>query len=105
MKESRVTKSQIIGVLKQVDAGLKLEDVCREHGSSPATHCKWKLKYGGVEASDHRRMKDLEEENARGKRMFADLGPLTGPQRPPLKNQIKPASATGSLVLKLEAPI
>lgn len=73
MKKSRFTESQIVGVLKQVDAGSKVEDVCREYGISSATYYNWKAKYGGMEASDLRRKKDLEEENARLKRIFADL--------------------------------
>lgn len=60
-------------MLKQVDAGAQVEDVCREHGISSAIYYNWKSKYGGMEASDLRRMKDLEEENARLKQMFADL--------------------------------
>ena len=73
MKKSRFTESQIIGVLKQVDAGQRVEDACRERGISAATYYNWKAKYGGMEASDLRRMKHLEEENARLKRMYADL--------------------------------
>ena len=57
MKKSRFTESQIVGVLKQVDAGAKVEDVCRGHGISSATYYNWKSKYGGMEASDLRRMK------------------------------------------------
>ena len=72
MKKSRFTESQIIGVLKQVDAGQRVEDACREHGISTATYYNWKAKYGGMEASDLRRMKHLDEENARLKRMYAD---------------------------------
>jgi len=53
MKKSRLTESQIVGVLKQVDAGSKVEDVCREHGISPATYFGWKSKYGAIEASHH----------------------------------------------------
>ncbi|MDA8962007.1 IS3 family transposase [Congregibacter sp.] len=73
MKKSRFTESQIVGVLKQVDAGHKVDDVCREHGISSATYYNWKSKYGGMEASELRRMKGLEDENARLKRMYADL--------------------------------
>jgi putative transposase len=73
MKKSRFTESQIIGVLKQVDAGQRVEDACREHGISAATYYNWKAKYGAMEASDLRRMKHLDEENARLKRMVADL--------------------------------
>lgn len=65
MKKSRFTESKILGVLWQVDSGSKAEDVCREHCISSVTNYNWKSKYGGLEASDPRRMKDLEEENAR----------------------------------------
>ena len=59
--------------MKQADAGAKVEDVCREHDISSATYYNWKSKYGGMEASDLRRIKELEEEKARLKWMFADL--------------------------------
>ena len=61
MKKSRYTESQIIGVLKEVDAGRKVEEVCRQHGISSATYYNWKSKYGGMEASDVKRLKELEE--------------------------------------------
>ena len=70
MKKSRYTESQIIGVLKEVDAGRKVEEVCRQHGISSATYYNWKSKYGGMEASDVKRLKELEEENAK---LFADV--------------------------------
>lgn len=73
MKKSRYTESQIIGVLKEVDAGMKVEEVCRQHGISSATYYNWKSKYGGMEASDVKRLKELEEENAKLKKMFADV--------------------------------
>ena len=73
MKKSRYTESQIIGVLKEVDAGMKFEEVCRQHGISSATYYNWKSKYGGMEASDVKRLKELEEENAKLKKMFADV--------------------------------
>lgn len=73
MKKSRYTESQIIGVLKEVDAGRKVEEVCRQHGISSATYYNWKSKYGGMEASDVKRLKELEEENAKLKKMFADV--------------------------------
>ena len=61
MKKSRYTESQIIAVLKEVDAGRKVEEVCRQHGISSATYYNWKSKYGGMEASDVKRLKELEE--------------------------------------------
>lgn len=73
MKKSRYTESQIVGVLKEVDAGRKVEEVCRQHGISSATYYNWKSKYGGMEASDVKRLKELEEENAKLKKMFADV--------------------------------
>ena len=73
IKKSRYTESQIIGVLKEVDAGMKFEEVCRQHGISSATYYNWKSKYGGMEASDVKRLKELEEENAKLKKMFADV--------------------------------
>lgn len=59
MKKSRYTESQIIAVLKEVDAGRKVEEVCRQHGISSATYYNWKSKYGGMEASDVKRLKKL----------------------------------------------
>ena len=73
MKKSRFTESQIIAVLKEVDAGMKVEDVCRKHGISSATYYNWKSKYGGMEASDVRRLKELKEENTKLKKMYADV--------------------------------
>ncbi len=73
MKKSRYTECQIIGVLKEVDAGMKVEEVCCQHGISSATYYNWKSKYGGMEASDVKRLKELEEENAKLKKMFADV--------------------------------
>lgn len=73
MKRSRFTETQIIGILKEADSGLKVCDVCREHGISDATYYKWKSKFGGLEASDIRRLRELELENSKLKRMYADL--------------------------------
>jgi len=73
MKKSRFTESQIVAILKQADAGRAVKELCREHGISEVTFYNWKSKYGGLEASDLKRMKELEAENARLKRMFADL--------------------------------
>lgn len=73
MKKSRFTESQIIAVLKEADAGMKVSDFCRQHGISSATYYNWKSKYGGMEASEMKRMRELEEENAKLKRLFTDV--------------------------------
>ena len=73
MRKSRFTESQIVAVLKQVEGGRTVKDVCREHGVSENTYYNWKSKYGGMEVSDIRRMKEVLEENSRLKQMYADL--------------------------------
>lgn len=73
MKKTRFNESQIISVLKTVEAGRMVKDVCREHGISEATYYNWKAKYGGMEASDIKRLKELEDENRRLKQMYANL--------------------------------
>jgi putative transposase len=73
MKKTRFTETQIVSILKQQEAGLTVKEICREHGISDATFYNWKSKYGGMEASDVRRLKDLEDENAQLKKMYADL--------------------------------
>ena len=73
MKKSRFTESQIISILKEADTGMKVDDICRKHGISNATYYVWKSKYGGMEASDVKRMRELEEENTKRKKMFAEL--------------------------------
>lgn len=73
MKRSRYTDSQIVKILKEVEGGRMVKEVCREYGISDATYYNWKSKFGGMEASDIKRLKDLEEENRRLKQMFADI--------------------------------
>jgi putative transposase len=73
MKKTRFTETQIVSILKQQEAGRTTKELCREQGISKATFYNWKSKYGGMEASDVRKLKDLEEENARLKRMYAEL--------------------------------
>ena len=73
MRQSRYTEEQIIGVLKQAEAGIKTAEICRQHGISSATFYKWKGKYGGLEVSEARRLRQLEDENRRLKQIVADL--------------------------------
>ena len=73
MKRSRFSESQIVRILNEADGGRKVADICREHGISQATYYRWKSKYGGMDVSDIRRLKELEEENNKLKRMFANL--------------------------------
>jgi len=73
MKTSRFSETEIVGILKQADAGIKVKDLCREHGISEATYYNWKAKYGGLEASDLKRLKEMEGELSKLKRMYADL--------------------------------
>ena len=73
MKKSRFTESQIIRFIKEYEAGKKAKDLCREHGISEVTFYNWKKKYSGMDATQLKKLKELEEENRRLKRMFADL--------------------------------
>lgn len=73
MKKSRFTETQIVKAINEHEAGRKAEDICRELSITPATFYKWRQRYGGMQASEVRKMKDLQEENARLKKMFADL--------------------------------
>ena len=73
MRRSRFSEAQIVTILKEGEAGRVVKVICREHGISNATYYSWKSKYGGMEASDLKRMKELEIENNRLKKMYADL--------------------------------
>lgn len=73
MKKSRFSETQIVAILNEADAGVPVKDICRKHGISDATYYNWKSKYGGMDASDLKRIKELEAENAKLKRMYADL--------------------------------
>ena len=73
MKTSKFSETQIVAILKQQEAGVKVADICREHGISAATFYKWRSRYGGMDASMLRRVKELEQENARLKQMYAEV--------------------------------
>lgn len=72
MKKSRFTTEQIIGFIKQAEAGMAVVELCRQHGFSPASFYQWRAKYGGMEAEDAKRLKELEQENGRLKRLLAE---------------------------------
>jgi len=73
MKRTRFTESQIVAILKEADSGVPVKEVCRKHEISDATYYNWKSKYGGMEASDLKKMKELERELSQLKRMYADM--------------------------------
>jgi putative transposase len=73
MKRSRFTETQIISILNEADAGMLVKELCRKHGISDATYYNWKSKYGGMSASELKRLREMEAENAKLKRMYADL--------------------------------
>ena len=73
MRKSKFSESQIVAVLQEVEAGVAVADVLRKHGISRGTYFKWKTKYGGASVPELRRLKELEQENAKLKRMYADL--------------------------------
>jgi putative transposase len=73
MKKSRFTETQIITILKEAGAGVLVKDICRKHGISDATYYNWKSKYGGMSASDLKRLKEMERELSQLKRMYADM--------------------------------
>jgi putative transposase len=73
MKKSKFTETQIVKAINEHEAGRKAEDICRELAITAATFYKWRQRYGGMQASEVKKMKDLQDENARLKKMFADL--------------------------------
>lgn len=73
MRTSKFSETQIVAILKEADAGVKVKDVCRKHGISDATYYKWKSRYGGMDASELKRVKELEGELSQYKRMYAEL--------------------------------
>lgn len=73
MKKSRFTETQIVSILKEADSGIKVSDLCRQHGISQPTYYQWKSKYGGLSVSELKRIKEIESEHSKLKRMYADL--------------------------------
>jgi putative transposase len=73
MKKSRFTETQIVAIIKEADAGMPVKEICRKHGISDATYYNWKSRYGGMNASDLKRLKETEQELAQLKRMYADM--------------------------------
>lgn len=73
MKRSRFTETQIVSILKEADAGASVKEICRKHGISDATFYNWKSKYGGMQASDLKRLKETEAELSQYKKMYAEL--------------------------------
>lgn len=73
MRKSKFSESTIVTLLKEAKAGRKVADICREHGISTATFYQWRSKYGGMEASDIKRLKELQEENEKLKRMYTEM--------------------------------
>ena len=73
MKRSRFSEQQVVGILKEAEAGVAVKELCRKHGISDATFYNWKAKYGGLGVSELKRLRELEAENAKLKKMYADL--------------------------------
>jgi putative transposase len=93
MKRSPFTETQIISILSEVDAGLSVKDVSRKRGISDATYYNWKSKYGGMSANELKRLREVEEENAKLKRMYADMAIENATRRDMIE---KNSQATGT---------
>ena len=98
MKRSRYTEEQIIGILKEQEAGVPVAELCRKHGMSDATFYNWKSKYGGLEVSEARRLRSLEAENAKLKRLLAASREVTGTDGRPATFLPRVVQATGDSI-------
>ena len=87
MKRSKFSEEQIVAILREQEAGSKTADVCREHGISTATFYAWKAKYGGMDVSETKRLKALEDENARLKKLLAEQMPDLAAMREPVSER------------------
>ena len=88
MKKSRFTESQIVAILKEVDGGMKVAEVCRKHGISQPTYYNWKSKYGGLSVAEPKRIKELEAEQAKLKQMYADLAMENHALKEPIEKKL-----------------
>ncbi len=96
MRQSKFTETQIVAILKEADAGRLVNKIWRHYGISSATYYKWKAKYGGLEASDVKRLKELEQENSRLKRMYADLSLERAALKDVIAKSYRACCATGA---------
>lgn len=95
MKKSKYSDAQIVAILKRAENGVPVADLCREHGMSSASFYKWRSKYGGMDASLRSRMKELDEENKRLKKMYAEKSMQNNLLRKPLEKSSEAVSAQG----------
>ena len=105
MKKARRTEEQIIGILQEHDAGAKCADLCRKHGMSEGTFYAWKAKYGGMDASDARRLEALEDENAKLKKLLADQMLEASALRSFCQKMVEPAARLRSRTLRSLAAV
>lgn len=96
MKKTRFTEEQIAAILREQDAGSTVEEICRKHGFSNKTFCHWKKKFGSMEATDVKKIRQLEEENARLKRIVANLSLENEAENEVLRKSSEPATETRS---------
>jgi putative transposase len=106
MRNSKFTETQIVAILREADAGMAVKEVCRKHGISSPTYYKWKAKYGGLGVSELKRMKELEAENAKLKRMYADKAMEADALKDLIEKNSRPGrEARGDQVLGRGTPV